>query len=994
MYFRAIVKSVLTVQPGFALRALKNKLKLLVLMVREWPALRAFLQRMSGALGAERFARLGLDCVGVVQWPYISKDWDAQERFDALASHYEVVTRHFPALVLLGREERLALCDLSRYSPACSLLLDRAIWFKREGELVLNLFQGDLRVASLAFTLRRTDNVLNLFIGAVQGIHKGIDSETSLNIYRDLTKDFEGLRPRSLLIEVVKCIARTLGAVHIYAVGDAHRHHRHAYFGAEKAHDLAANYDVIWEEHGATPSTREDFFSLPLAAAQRSPDDIPPKKRAMYRRRQALLDDVFSHVEAVLSGNRMDPHRQRLGQVLAEQEKGPAPQPGWFKAKLAALVRQFQTEPRPDQRFIAYLRKAGLYSTLRKAWRELLKQGPGVLWKPPDIKRKSLALDTPRVAARELFPREVLLLVEVEPVALAKSRPGQIRQLLEGLGYRCRVLDWRNHVHCLNALQTSGAVILHRVPASPQVLLLLDEARRLEVMSCWDSDELTFDPQAYRRAHDMAGLSAEAVDRLMVAVALHRQALLSCDQALASTAELALAMKEAGARQVTLVEAGTGDRETEQVRRLFPIPAAAPGRRVLSANIFFAPRSFGGATVVAEQMVRLMGEMSAWQSFIFTSLPVSEVTPYGLLRYEAHGAPVIGVGLPETRSPHEDFENPATVAVFEQVLACVAPDIVHLHSIQGLGALLANSCRKAGVPFVVTLHDAWWICGRQFMIDKHGQYCGQTTIQGDVCARCVDDPPLNAYRQRFLADTLKTANLLLAPSTFARNLYIANGFDAGKIRINRNGILAPAADYLKHPGQMLRFGFVGGNSSIKGINLITRAFASLERSDYELKVVDNLLHLGFRSFNRHSVKIPGTVSIIPGYTQADIDAFFSGIDVLLFPTQWKETFGLAIREALVRDVWVVSTDAGGTVEDIVDGVNGTIIPLSSDERYLREVLDDILDHPQRYVQHRNRFKDGITLCSDQALELQGIYQDVVHVSEPAGQPSSAIDSLK
>lgn len=147
-----------------------------------------------------------------------------------------------------------------------------------------------------------------------------------------------------------------------------------------------------------------DFFSIPLAAAQRSPDDIPPKKRAMYRRRQALLDDIFVHVEAALSVNRMDPHRQRLGQALAAQEEAAAPQPGPLRVRLAALARQFRTVPRPDQRLIAYLRKAGLIPTLRKAWRELLKQGPAVLWKPPDVKRNNLALGTPRVAARELFP--------------------------------------------------------------------------------------------------------------------------------------------------------------------------------------------------------------------------------------------------------------------------------------------------------------------------------------------------------------------------------------------------------------------------------------------------------------------------------------------------------------------------------------------------------------------------------------------------------------
>ncbi|WP_342456616.1 glycosyltransferase family 4 protein [Pseudomonas sp. PSKL.D1] len=436
-------------------------------------------------------------------------------------------------------------------------------------------------------------------------------------------------------------------------------------------------------------------------------------------------------------------------------------------------------------------------------------------------------------------------------------------------------------------------------------------------------------------------------------------------------------MLDLGVGHVSVVEG------SEQLGQLFPLLLPERRRRVLSANVFFAPRSFGGATVVAEQMARLMVATSPFQQFIFTSLPEADAAPYSLYRYEAHGAAVIGMGLPDTRTGLEDFENPATTPVFDAVLKRIAPDLVHMHSIQGFGAQLADSCRRAGIPFVVTVHDCWWICGRQFMINNHGRYCGQSTIDEDVCAKCVDDATLNRYRQAFLANTLKQANLVLAPSSFARNLYIANGFDAAKVRVNRNGILPPAADFERLPGKTVRFGFVGGNTTIKGIDVINAAFASLTRTDYELKLVDNLLHLGFRSFNRNSMKIPGTVSIFPGYTQANMDDFFAGIDVLLFPTLVKETFGLAVREALVRDVWVISTHAGGTVEDIIDGVNGTLIPLSSDEKYLRQAIVDILDNPERYRQHRNRFKQNITLCSDQALELQALYDDVLKASLPA-----------
>lgn len=298
-----ILKSVFFLHAGYSLRALNNKFKMLVLVAKNWSELKLFCGRMSSALGESGVEKLGGDCVGVVHWPYISRSWNPKNKLSVLASHYEVVTKSCPQLLLLGRSDSLMLSDLSEFAAGCSLVLDRPIWFMREGELVLNLFQGDLRIASLAFTLCRTDTELCIFIGAVQGIHKGVESELSLSIYRDLTKDFEGLRPRSFLIEVIKYIAINIGVEKIYAVGDGYRHHRHPYFGAHKALELAANYDVIWLEHGATPSEREDFFEIPMILSRKPLDSIASKKRAMYRRRYELLDDTFKKIDGVLIGS-------------------------------------------------------------------------------------------------------------------------------------------------------------------------------------------------------------------------------------------------------------------------------------------------------------------------------------------------------------------------------------------------------------------------------------------------------------------------------------------------------------------------------------------------------------------------------------------------------------------------------------------------------------------------------------------------------------------
>ncbi|WP_313463241.1 glycosyltransferase [Pseudomonas nitroreducens] len=816
--------------------------------------------------------------------------------------------------------------------------------------------------------------------------------------------------------------------------------------------------------------------------------------------------------------------------------------------------------------FRAHVKRDGFSPTARKALRALSTQGFGVLWRSVPYRgasngRRNFALAEPTRSAAEMFPNEVLLISEVSIPQCLKYRVVQKMHMIRSLGYNCRYLDWRDHHACLNALQTCSMVIFYRVPAFPDVLLLIEEAKRLKALSFWEVDDLIFDPEKYRKNSNLNSLNEETIRSLMDGVTLYRQAMLACDRAIASTPGLAAAMRDAGVNEVSVIEnaldtetlvaadainasmintvrdeqirivygSGTKTHDADfleaaqaiyatmekranlrlriigdltlpsyfdnlnarierlpfadysgylkslaecdisiapledstfndaksnikfleassvllpsvcsprsafrqaiahgfngflandpqsweesllalvddaqlrqkisrnahqtildyyspdkiaasQVRQVLPTRPAKKTKRILSANIFFAPRSFGGATVVAEQMSRILAENSALEQFVFTSLPPETAAPYNLARYEAHGVSVLGMGLPDILSPTADFENKDSVPIFEKVLQSVSPDLVHLHSIQGLGALLADCCRRAGIPFIVTLHDAWWICGRQFMINNHGQYCGQTQIDLEVCTRCVSNPSQNNYRQRMLGITLQTATSLLVPSQFTKNLYVANGFSEEKIHVNKNGVLAPAAGFRKKPSNTIRFGYVGGNTPIKGIHLITQALSAIDRNDYELVIVDNLLNLGSHSFNEHSVKVPGRVRIIPGYNQSNMDEFFSDIDVLLFPTQWKETFGLTIREALVRDVWVISTDAGGTVEDIVDGTNGTIIPLTSDEQYLKDAIVSILDDQERFLNHSNPFKNDITLFSRQALELQGFYEKII-----------------
>lgn len=414
-------------------------------------------------------------------------------------------------------------------------------------------------------------------------------------------------------------------------------------------------------------------------------------------------------------------------------------------------------------------------------------------------------------------------------------------------------------------------------------------------------------------------------------------------------------------------------------RRFAPKPL-----RILGVNIFFEPRSFGGATIVAEQVARRINEFDDAEYAVVTSLPVSDVHAYKVVRYHSSAAEVFAMGLPPESDPSLDFDNPYPVSSFREILRAWQPDVVHIHSIQGIGVQVAEACQLEGIPFVVTLHDAWWICARQFMVTGEGKYCYQRKIDINICASCVPRPTLNPYRQHRLREVLKEAALLMSPSEFFRGIYIDNGFDPDRLVVNKNGIVKPKRPPTRTPpsGRPLRFGFVGGEGPIKGGDLIKKALRALPQyTNYELHVVDNELNLGRRSIFESKWLVPGTLTIVPAYTQETIDDFFGSIDVLLFPTQWKESFGLSVREALIRDCWVIATDAGGVVEDIVAGKNGDVIPLEDDGTALQASIERLLADPSRLDGYRNAHADLICLFEDQSTELR-TYMAIVAARHP------------
>lgn len=368
--------------------------------------------------------------------------------------------------------------------------------------------------------------------------------------------------------------------------------------------------------------------------------------------------------------------------------------------------------------------------------------------------------------------------------------------------------------------------------------------------------------------------------------------------------------------------------------------------RILLGNVHFSPDSFGGATVIVEETAARLHRMGH-EVIVFTATQDSSLAAHQLFRYQTLGLPVVAVKVGPEFTVESTYDSPEVTERFEELLDVVRPDVVHLHAVQALGVGIAEAALDREIPTVVTLHDAWWLCERQFMVRESGEHCGQVSIDASVCGTCVPDAVRIARRQQRSREILNRCSRVLVPSTFWRHVMVGSGIRADLVAVNANGVSHPDAGW-KRPTRAdgpLRIGYVGGLGYAKGSPTLIQALRQLERSDYELIAVDSASNLGMATMTARDWPVPGRVRVVPGYSPSSRDDFFGSIDALVAPSQARETYGLTVREATLRGVWVILPDGDGATDHLLDGVNATVYDRAGGVDTLAAALDSYLDAP-------------------------------------------------
>jgi uncharacterized protein VirK/YbjX len=293
MLLRKTLQAGQYIYPSTTCAGILGQLKFIKKALLHRALLRAFVREIH-QLGCSAIFDHEIPVLGAIEWPYIHKGWETPQRFATIARHYQLL-KTLPEVLNVSDGHPKKIIDLDKYSAGTSIVLDKAKWFVREGEIVLNLFKDDLRMMSLAFTFAELDGALVMYIGAIQGIHA---DDQSLGNIKAMTKDFEGLRPRDLLIEILRMIAQKVGVKKLLGINDEDRHHHHRFF---KCHEskLKSSYNDIWLDQQAEYDGN-GFYALPIVKQRRDLAEVSSNKRAMYRRRYEMLDNIEALINMLM----------------------------------------------------------------------------------------------------------------------------------------------------------------------------------------------------------------------------------------------------------------------------------------------------------------------------------------------------------------------------------------------------------------------------------------------------------------------------------------------------------------------------------------------------------------------------------------------------------------------------------------------------------------------------------------------------------------------
>lgn len=362
-------------------------------------------------------------------------------------------------------------------------------------------------------------------------------------------------------------------------------------------------------------------------------------------------------------------------------------------------------------------------------------------------------------------------------------------------------------------------------------------------------------------------------------------------------------------------------------------------RRIAIVSCLYPPNVVAGGTLVPREQALAL-RASGYETALFVGLdqPTSDEGQIGHAVIDGIPATTItATRWLETDSPFY-FENPIAHEEFEEFLESYQPDIVHFHSLQGLGGSLVHAACSHGAATVVQVHDFWWWCDQQFLISTDFKPC---TGWGSANCTCVPASlsQSQAHDSAQRSKRLGEADLVLAPCETTAHWVRALGTDGAPVATGgQPHPMAPVVRRIEKPVRSEKFMIVylGGAGAAKGwFTLLATAQLLWERG-YSSKFAFRCVGVPQRFVPRH---LRAIIQAQPKATREQMAQHYADADLVVVPSLAAETFGFITREAIHAGVPVVATDGPGTIDFATQQSGVTVVPRGREDFLAAALLD-------------------------------------------------------
>lgn len=352
-----------------------------------------------------------------------------------------------------------------------------------------------------------------------------------------------------------------------------------------------------------------------------------------------------------------------------------------------------------------------------------------------------------------------------------------------------------------------------------------------------------------------------------------------------------------------------------------------------------------------------------------------------ILRYTAHNREI------ENYSKMELLRNTLwNQQVYRDIRSLIKkerPEVIHFHNTFPLISPSAYyAARKEHVPVVQTLHNYRLLCSSAILY-REGRTCeeciGRKVPWPGVYYGCYKESMafsagvaamLTLHRSLGTWDRMVTS--YIAMTEFARNKFIEGGLPAGKITVKPHFLDSdPGAG--KGEGDYAIF--VGRLSSEKGVETLLNAWQEMGNT-LKLKIVgDGPLAPKIKQVAQDNPNIEWLGSKSP----QEVYSFMRDATCLIFPSEWYETFGLVVIEALAHGTPVIASRIGGIAEIIEHAKTGLLF-IPGDQQDLVRQIHWLKNNPQQVSkmrqEARTRFLTHYSSPSNYE-KLLAVYRDAI-----------------